>query len=228
MNLKFVEVQKCYNLVQFPQDKRVELHPFCDASVNCYGTCLYLSFISDDQVHCSLVIAKSRVSPTKYVSVSRLELTATVVVVKISIILKQELKMRIDEEYFCSNWQVVLGYIGNDVKGFHTLVANRVQFIKESTETKQWCYVHAAYNSADHASSGRFIGELLHSNWFTGPQFLWKGKLVVVRKIVARIQRLAHGVSTNKALTVEEINSAGLAVMKLVLSDVFQSELQTY
>ena len=46
------------------------------------------------------MIAKSRVTPLKSVSVPRLELTAATLAVKVATHLKQELDIKVDEEMF--------------------------------------------------------------------------------------------------------------------------------
>lgn len=60
-----------------------------------YGVCSYLRYKNDkDEVHCSLVIAKARVAPSKVTSISRLELAAAVVSAKVSVVLKMNLTWR--------------------------------------------------------------------------------------------------------------------------------------
>ena len=66
--------------VDFGEIKIVELRNFSDASENGYGQCSYLRLIDHlDRIHCSLVMAKSRVAPLKHVTIPRLELTAALV-----------------------------------------------------------------------------------------------------------------------------------------------------
>ena len=75
-----LKIRRCYKPDNFGHVKTVELHSFSDATVNGYGQCSYLRMINDrDEVHCALVMAKSRVTPLKPVTVPRLELTAAVV-----------------------------------------------------------------------------------------------------------------------------------------------------
>ena len=78
-----------------------------------------------------------------------------------------------DQEFFWTDSQVVLGYIKNEARRFHVFVANRVQKIRNSTDPGQWFYVETDKNPADHASRGLTVAELMESNWFTGPKFLW-------------------------------------------------------
>lgn len=72
------------------------------------------------------MIAKARVTPTKK-KVLRLELAAVVVSTKISVMLRRELDMKIDKEFFRTDLQVVLGYINNEARRLHIFVANFVQ-----------------------------------------------------------------------------------------------------
>ena len=58
-------------------------------------------------------MAKSCVTPLKFVSVPRLELTAATLAVKLATCLKQELDIKVDEEMFWTDSRVVLSYIQN-------------------------------------------------------------------------------------------------------------------
>lgn len=124
-------------------------------------------------------MGKARVAPTKAVTIPRLELTAAVISAAVSNMLKEELDLKIDREYFWIDSQVVLGYINNEARRFHVFVANRVQRIREITDPKQWHYVSTEENPADHASRGLKAEELINSSWFTGPKFLWEREVVV-------------------------------------------------
>lgn len=173
--LKDVKIPRCYHPPDFGNVIRIELHHFSDASSKGYGTCSYLRYKNDDNtVHCSLVMAKARVAPTKVTSIPRLELSAAVIATKISVMLKRELDMEIDEEFFWTDSQVVLGYINNDARRFHVFVANRVQLIRENTDPSQWHYIDTAANPADYASRGLHAAHISASSWISGPKFLWE------------------------------------------------------
>ena len=79
-----LKILHCFKPDDFGEPKFIELHSFSDASIGRYGQCSYVRMVNDQQkVHCSLVMAKSRVTPLKPVTVPRLELTAAVVSTKI-------------------------------------------------------------------------------------------------------------------------------------------------
>ena len=57
--------------------KKIELDHFSDASTEGYGQCSYFRLVgTSEQVHCSLVMGKARVTPLKPITIPRLELTA--------------------------------------------------------------------------------------------------------------------------------------------------------
>ena len=113
-------------------------HYFSDASENGYGQATYLRLVGTaEKVHCSLLIAKSRVAPMKYTSIPRLELAAAAAVLstKMSGLVKKELGFDDIAEYYWTNSQAVIGYLRNTQKRFKVFVANRVQQIRESTDS---------------------------------------------------------------------------------------------
>ena len=164
LQLRRISIPRCYKPENFGRVVRTKLHHFSDASVKGYGQCSYLRLIDENQrIHCSFVMGKSRVAPLKPVTIPRLELTAAVCSVKISQQLRQELQHQIDQEYFWTDSQVVLGYISNESRRFHVFVANRVQDIQDNTSTEQLKYIESKLNPADEASRGMKAQELLDS-----------------------------------------------------------------
>lgn len=160
-NLASIKIQRCYLPEGFEKVERYELH-FSDASVKGYGECSYLRAISvSNQVHCSLVIGKARVTPTKVTTVPWLELSAAV---RTSHLLKRELEVQA-QEFFWTDSKVVLGYINNDARRFHIFVADRIQRIQDGSDPDQWRYVTSENNPADHASRGLTAKGLITSNW---------------------------------------------------------------
>ena len=171
-----LKIPRCYKLENFGDVERVELHHFSDACQEGYGQCSYVRLFSKTgQIHCTLVMAKSRVTPLKTMTIPRLELTAAVVSVRIHELLKEELEYKIVQETFWTDSKVVLGYIANESKRFHVYVANRVQTIRDHTSPDQWKFVETQNNPADHASRGMTADELCNSKiWWNGPEFLWQ------------------------------------------------------
>ncbi|XP_077954078.1 uncharacterized protein LOC144391329 [Gasterosteus aculeatus] len=176
--LKEVSIPRCYQPQGFCKTVTRELHHFSDASNIGYGSCSYLRSKNEDgEVHCSLVMAKARVAPTKLTSIPRLELSAAVVAARSSVMLRNELEMPIHAEFFWTDSQVVLAYISNEARRFHVFVANRVQMIREHTSPSQWHYIDTTENPADHASRGLNAVDISSTNWLSGPKFLWEQEI---------------------------------------------------
>ena len=155
-----------------------EMHIFCDGSETGYGVAAYLRFQAESgQVHCVLVMAKSRLAPLKKLTIPRLELTAAKLAVTIKGILDRELELKVVETILWTDSTTVLKYIRNTTKRFQRFVANRLSFIQERTTVQQWHYVPSEENPADYASRGVSIRKFLDlQDWFDGPKFLWKSK----------------------------------------------------
>ena len=125
----------------------------------------------------SLVMAKSRVTPVKVVSIPRLELAAAVLSCKVSKLFNAELCIDdLHNIYWCDS-QIVLAYISNEAKHFHVYVANRIQTIRSYSSVDSWRYVPTEVNPADDSSRGINIDKLVDINdcrWFKGPAFLYQ------------------------------------------------------
>lgn len=94
--LKEIAIPRCYYPPNFGEIVRVQLHHFAVASNAAYGSCSYLRYKNNrDEIHCSFVMAKARVAPTKITSIPRLELSAAVTAARMSVMLKAELEMKI-------------------------------------------------------------------------------------------------------------------------------------
>ncbi|KAM9709232.1 uncharacterized protein ACNS7B_023621 [Menidia menidia] len=177
-NLQTIQIPRCFVPNNLGTIQKIELHHFSDASNDGYGQCSYVRVVAEEQVHCTLVMAKARVAPMKIVSIPRLELTAATISAAVSKLLREELDLKIDAEYFWTDSQVVLGYIKNEARRFHVFVANRIQRIRDVTDPNQWFYIETSQNPADHASRGLKVADLMASDWLRGPKFLWEQKIV--------------------------------------------------
>ena len=123
--LKDVKLSRCYKPEGFGQVVSCSLHQFSDASENGYGQVVYVRLVNaTGKIHCSLVIAKSRIAPIKYILIPRLELAAAVLSMKMSAIIRKELQYEDIVEYYWTDSQIVLGYLRNTNKRFKVFVLN--------------------------------------------------------------------------------------------------------
>ena len=171
-------VDRCFQLKDFGDAVSWQLRTFSDASQRGYGAVTYLRVVkSSGDVHCSFLIGKSRQTPKKSVTISRLELSAAVVATRLNLMMQHELDVVIDESFLWSDTTCVLSYIANRDKRFQTFVANRIAAIHERSRASHWKYVNTGSNPADDASRGLSAEELCcGKRWICGPDFLWKEK----------------------------------------------------
>ena len=174
--LQKLKVPRCVMPKPSPGDYYMEIHHFCDASEVAYGSVAYLRVVSEPNVvHCSFLMSKSRLAPTRFISIPRLELCAAVIAVKMNDILTKELQLEIRSTFYWTDSLIVLQYIKNKSRRFQTFVANRVAIIHEGSTQNEWNHVDTKLNPADHASRGLNAQDLLNNQlWSRGPEFLWK------------------------------------------------------
>ncbi|XP_074031549.1 uncharacterized protein [Leptinotarsa decemlineata] len=155
-----------------------EIHGFSDASEKGYACVIYLrSFDANGLNHVSFVCGKSKVAPTKKITIPRLELCAAVLLTKLisSIIYLITPQLNLKRVYCWSDSQIVLYWIKGHPHRWKTFVSNRVTFIREKVAPEHWYYLDTTNNPADAASRGLLPRQMIsHSMWFTGPPFLKK------------------------------------------------------
>lgn len=181
-SLKVLEelyIQRCYIPVSLSSSstQRKELCIFSDASTVAIGAVAYLRATdTEGQYHVGFVMGKSKLAPRPAHTIPRLELCAAVLAVELYELIKDEIDMEVDAVRFFTDSKIVLGYIHNCTRRFYMYVANRVTRIRRTTHPDQWYYVPTDLNPADHATRSIPAAQLQHSNWFSGPAFLYRDK----------------------------------------------------
>ncbi|XP_028404802.1 uncharacterized protein LOC114527367 [Dendronephthya gigantea] len=172
--LKTMTIPRCIRQDMSANLCRAEVHNFADASRDGYGAASYLRQVDEEgKVIVSLIVAKSRVTPSKPVTIPRLELTAAVLAVKLNRQVEEELEIPISRVVFWTDSTVVLQYINNESKRFQTFVANRLAVIHDMSTPSMWRYVDTKSNPADYASRGLKADEQRKIHvWLNGPNFL--------------------------------------------------------
>lgn len=155
-SLENLAIPPCYTPGMDVEPVR-ELHIFSDASELAFGSCAYLVSRLPDEVIITLVIAKSRVAPVKFLTIPKLELNAAVLSVRImSTVLQElpELGITPERTFLWTDSTTVLRWINSNEPRLPVFTANRVSEILESTEARQWRYVPTGHNPADDVSRG--------------------------------------------------------------------------
>lgn len=89
--------------------------------------------------------------------------------------LGEDVEEKPDTITFHTDSTTILRYILNEQTRFHVFVANRLQVIRDLSESTQWRYVQSNENPADHASRGMDGRSILEQRkWIQGPDFLWQ------------------------------------------------------
>ena len=88
------------------------------------------------------------------------KLAATVVAVNLNCLIWNELEFPIQDTIYWTDSTVVLQYIRNESRKFHTFVANRVAMIHDESIPRQWRNVNTCANPADIAPRGTKGSEL--------------------------------------------------------------------
>ena len=146
---------------------------FCDASGKAYSTTVYLRTQIDGIWNCNLIFAKSRITPTKKMSIPRLELLAMVIGVRSLKFVEKHLQLPITKKIIWTDSQCVLHWI-KSTKPLSTFVTNRIKEIKNANST-EFRYVSTTCNPADIATRGLTSEEIKDSKlWWEGPAWITK------------------------------------------------------
>ncbi|XP_050508060.1 uncharacterized protein LOC126885522 [Diabrotica virgifera virgifera] len=172
---------KCLNFcnihryLAYPEEENLiinkTLHVFVDASKYSYAACVFIRLEFQNSISIKLLLAKSRLSPVKTITLPRLELMAAVIGVRLLETVKEVTDFTELKTYYWSDSMVVLTWI--KTKGlWNTFVGNRVKEIKKYSAVDQWRHVPGDMNIADVLSRGCSGKQLLEKQWWKGPQRL--------------------------------------------------------
>lgn len=155
--------------------KLASLHTFVDASTVSYGAVVYFrtEYEIETEPTIRFVAVKSRVAPLESTSIPRLELSAAVLGLRLTLKICKALEMEIQEVTFWTDSLNVLYWIRNHSRQFKTFIANRIGEIHSVTKPEQWRHIPTQENPADHVSRGLPVATLATAtSWWAGPRFL--------------------------------------------------------
>ncbi|PFX25076.1 hypothetical protein AWC38_SpisGene10297 [Stylophora pistillata] len=102
---------------------------------------------------------KGKVGSLREISAPRLELTAAVISVRLSKIIREELDMSMDRVCYWSDSTSVLKCINNESRRFHTFESIRLTVIRNGSKPSEWRYVNRDDNPADDGSKELQVAE---------------------------------------------------------------------
>ena len=110
--LENFRIPRCYFSERNHEHANLQLHHFCDASEDGYGTVSYLRIqYPDGRTESSFVAKKSRNAPIKSVSIPRLELQGALLAARIDNAIRKELDFSFEKVIFWTDSMITLTYI---------------------------------------------------------------------------------------------------------------------
>lgn len=152
----------------------VELHGFSDASQLAMSAAVYIRVkTNQNDVHVSLVRAKTKVAPLKRLTIPRLELTAALMLARLISNTQHALNLLENSTTLWTDSAVTLTRISSNPARWKDYVRNRVSAIQETAPSATWKFVPGKENPADCASRGLTVNQLeKHPLWWTGLPWL--------------------------------------------------------
>ena len=153
------------------QDSDMFIACFSDASENAYGACAYLVVKTNDMVHVSLAMSKSRLPPLKLkpkkrekddkmLTIVRMELLGAVLASNLGTCVAKGLDMDKMKIHCFTDSLVNLLRIQQGPTTYKIWVASRIGQILEATHAQNWHFVPGHENPADVVSRGCHVKEL--------------------------------------------------------------------
>lgn len=98
-------------------------------------------------------MSKSKVKPTKAISIPRLELMACLVGIRLVQFVKTSLHLSCPTKFY-SDSMVALGWIKSPAKNWKSFIANRVEEIQQHAKPSDWIYVSTDENPENLPTKG--------------------------------------------------------------------------
>lgn len=165
---------KIPRLIKVSNPIRIELHGFCDASQNAYGSCIFMKSTNKyGDVDTHLYCAKSKVAPLKTVSIPRLELCGALLLSKLLKRVVESSNLKFSRIVLWTDSSIVLGWLNTSPHLLKTFVSNRVSEIQAITKDGKWRHVPTKDNPADLITRGIYPSQIPdYSIWWQGPSWL--------------------------------------------------------
>ena len=152
----------------------LELHGFCDASIQAYSAAVYVRSSKNDSIVTNLLTAKSKIVPNKKLTVPKLELMSCLLLSRLIVSIRKALSVQVKilNVVSWSDSKVSLYWVKSVTKKWKIWTENRVSEIRENVGVDCWRYVPTDCNPADVAT--RYNKKLKFEEvlWWKGPSFL--------------------------------------------------------
>ncbi|XP_063548089.1 uncharacterized protein LOC134755462 [Cydia strobilella] len=150
----------------------LQLHLFCDSSSIAMCAVAYWRWECNGLIHVAFIASRSRVMPTKTLSIPRAELQAAVLSARLADTITKEHKIKAERRTFWSDSSCTLHWIRNAARTYKPYIAHRLGEIDEMTLISEWRYVPTKLNIADLGTRKNYDCCILENEWLHGPTFL--------------------------------------------------------
>ena len=112
----------------------LELHGFCDASIQAYSAAVYVRSSKNDSIVTNLLTVKSKIVPNRNLAVPKLELMSCLLLSRLIVSVRKALSVRvkISNVVSWSDSKVALWWVKSVTKKWKIWIENRVSEIKEN------------------------------------------------------------------------------------------------
>ena len=150
--LRNTQFPRCVIPAGRDESKLPEILIMADGSQLAYCALAYLRVqMTDGSYQCRLIMGKTRVAPTKKISVPRMELMAALMAVRLARTVQDGLRFETEKRrYFFTDSSAVLGMLQKPSGAFQEFVGTRVgEITSKSDVTQEWFWIPTAENLAD-------------------------------------------------------------------------------
>ena len=180
-NIKVFQLPRCISN-NIPFTDHIELHTFSDASEQAFGAVCYIRTKRDNVIDIRLMGSKTRVAPTKMLSIPRLELQGFLLGMRWARTMIQSLnRIKFQSVYHWTDSNNVLSWVESEERKYSIFVAHRVSEVQEYLEQQKNVeirYVPTKMNPADETTKwAKPVDVSPTSSWVEGPYFLKQEKI---------------------------------------------------
>ena len=161
--LSNIRIDRCYFTMQATLVD-LQLHGFCDASVDAYAAVVYLQVTYSDNSVTRILASKTRVTPLKAQTIPRLELLSAVILTRLVTTIRDCLSsLKIVKLFLWTDSMVALCWLHSS-KLCRQYVSSRINEINQLTSKEVWHHCPGSLNPADLPSRGVKGSELPHNS----------------------------------------------------------------